>query len=105
MDKEIDTVEALQNVKGFKLVHLNIRSISKEIKQVKIMFFNSCLDVITLSETWMNKAVSSKLVNLEDYVMYRQDRNYKAVGKKRGGGLVTYIYTQDMRLIVVSYQI
>ena len=94
MDKQVDTVNALNKVKGFKLLHLNVRSLVKKIEQVKIMFFNSCLDVITMSETWMTTAVSSKMVNLDDYIMYRQDRNYKAVGKKRGGGLVTYIHSR-----------
>ena len=55
------------------------------------MFHESNLDVITLSETWLNEAVNLKTVNLEDYILYRQNIDLKAVVKKWGGGLLTYI--------------
>ena len=91
MDNEISTIRGLSELKGFKLLHLNVRSIIKKIDQIRIMFHESNLDVITLSETWLSEDVNSKSVTLEDYILYRQDRDFKAVAKKRGGGLLTYI--------------
>ena len=78
-------------IKGFKLLHMNVRSLSKKLDQVKLMFLESKLDVITISETWLNMVTSSNSLTLQDFVMYRQDRNLNVVKKKRGGGLLTYI--------------
>ena len=86
-----NTIEALSKLKGFKLLHMNVRSLPKKIDQIRLMLHDSNLDVITLSETWLTDSVNSKTVNLDNYVMYRQDRNFKLVSKKRGGGLLTYI--------------
>ena len=93
MDSKIDSLTDLSKVKGFKLVHLNVRSLTKKIDQVRLMFSGLNLDVLTISETWLNKSVSSGSVALNYYTLYRQDRNFATVKKKRGGGLLTYIRT------------
>ena len=35
MDKEVTTIQGLSELKGFKLVHLNVRSLHKKIDQVR----------------------------------------------------------------------
>ena len=94
MDNEVKDIEALSKVKGFKLVHLNVRSLVKKIDQVRILLGEANLDVITLSETWLSEAVHSNTVELDSYILYRQDRHFKRVGKKRGGGLLTFIHSK-----------
>ena len=91
MDKEINTLSELNQIKGFKLLHMNVRSLSKKMDQLRIVLHESNLDVIRFSETWLNKAVNSKSVALQNYILYRQDRDLNVVAKKRGGGLLTYI--------------
>ena len=66
MDDQIIIVDTLKAEKGFKLLHLNVRSLTKKIDQLRIMFEESKLDVITLSETWLNESVNSKSVNFKD---------------------------------------
>ena len=88
----MNTIQDLSQLKGFKLLHLNVRSLPKKIDQIRIMFHEMNLDVITFSETWLNDAVNSKTVALEDYILYRLDRDFRSVKKKRGGGLLTYIH-------------
>ena len=90
MDRITD-LAGLEKTKGFKMVHLNVRSIFKKMDQIRVMFNGSKLDVISFSETWLNKSVNSKSVDLEGYTLLRQDRNFSQVKKKRGGGLLTYI--------------
>ena len=58
------------------------------------MFPDANLDVLTVSETWLNKSVSSGSVTLDGYTMFRQDRDLKAAKKKRGGGLLTYVHSE-----------
>ena len=94
MDKEVHTLRELNELKGFKLLHMNVRSLTKKMDQIRVMLHDLNIDIITLSETWLNEAVNSKTVALQDYTLYRQDRNFKAVTKKRGGGLLTYIRSE-----------
>ena len=49
----ITGMESLGAVKGFKMVHWNVRSVLKKIDQIRTILVDSPLDVITLSETWL----------------------------------------------------
>ena len=92
MDKNIQNLGQLEESKGFKLLHVNVRSLTKKNDQLRAMFLNTSLDVITLSETWLNNFVSSANVALEGYSAFRQDRNLSLV-KKEKGRRPAYIYT------------
>ena len=88
----IETLEALGSAKGFKFVHLNVRSLPKKIDQIRIMLSDVNIDVITFSETWLKSYISTATVELDGYKSFRQDRG--AAGRrrvKRGGGLITYV--------------
>ena len=91
MDNEISNLDTLNKVKGFKILHLNVRSLPKKMDQIRLMLLKSNLEVITLSETWLNNSVSSISLSLDDYKLFRQDRNHVLVNKKKGGGLLTYV--------------
>ena len=78
------------NFKGFKVVHLNVRSLLKKVDQIRLITEGSEVDVITISETWLKPHLNSTLVSLDGYQTIRQDRG-NARGKKRGGGLVSYV--------------
>ena len=91
MDK-INSIGTLNKTKGFKILHVNVRSLLKKIDQFRMMLADVDLDVKSISETWLNESVSSKSVELDRYRLYRQDRDFSGVAKKRGGGLLTYIH-------------
>ena len=91
MDNIIEDIRDLNAQKGFKLAHLNIRSLFKKMDQLRILLDNSNVDVFTISETWLNPSIFSSSLNLRGYVQYRQDRGQGSNLKKRGGGLLTYI--------------
>ena len=95
MDTQIKDVESLSKEKGFKLVHMNVRSLTKKMDQMRVMLSGTGLDVITLSETWLDESVNSKSVDLTDYILYRQDRDKKKIKKKRGGGGCLHISTRN----------
>ena len=93
MANRVNILSDLDREMGFKLVHVNVRSLLKKIDQFRIMTTDLSLDVLTVSETWLNSSISSASVALEGYTLYRQDRETKTSkgGTKRGGGLLTYI--------------
>ena len=49
----IKTIQELGNAKGVKILHLNVRSVLPKIDQLRALFSDSKLDIVTLSETWL----------------------------------------------------
>ena len=91
MTSEIYNFYQLSTAKGFKIVHLNIRSLPKKIDQLRSILQGSNIDIITISETWLHSQVDSHLIHILGYTTYRQDRVTLGQGKCRGGGLITYV--------------
>ena len=89
----ISTLELLGGAKGLKLVHLNVRSLVKKIDQIRVLLEGATIDVVTFSETWLAHHLNSQIIHLEGYKSFRLDRasKTKKKGKKRGGGLITYV--------------
>ena len=86
------TFESLSLVKGFKLAHLNVRSLLKKIDQVRLLLQDVKLDVFTVSESWLQPHLDSSLIDMNGYRTFRLDRDrHSSKGSKRGGGLVTFI--------------
>nr|CAI5832947.1 unnamed protein product [Callosobruchus analis] len=64
---------------------LNIRSIFTGLNYFKTYIDSSDIDIITLTETWLNHQISSETVTLDKYKSLRADRG------SRGGGVGVYI--------------
>lgn len=75
--------------KGLVITHLNIRSLMGKLDEVKLMVLTNTktIDVLTLSETWLNASISDAEINLCGYISVRKNR----FGDKRGGGTLIYI--------------
>ena len=85
--------DEVKKAKGLKFSHLNIRSLINKVDQFRVHFARSNLDIITLSETWLTKDISSNILEMEGYQLYRGDRSFvehDGNGIKKGGGLVIY---------------
>ncbi len=67
--------------KGFKIGHLNIRSLVKNIDQLRIYLSNQEYDIC------INK-INNYEVSIDGYDLVRKDR------KRTGGGVAMYIETQ-----------
>ena len=99
----MDTTESIQKLKshkGLKLLHLNVRSLFLKIDQCRIAFEDAHLDIMTLSETWLNNSIPTSAVDLANYSSLRLDRKLANTNKKRGGGLITYVHQKHQRNIV-----
>ena len=81
--------------KGFHIVNVNIQSIRNKIDQLKYLFNNKEIDVLTLTETWLDERDKSEMYAISGFNLVRFDRlwgiNKKSNLPKRGGGLCMYI--------------
>ena len=71
-----------------KIIHLNIRSLrnTAHLIQLRELAISQKLDIITISETWLNSTVTNAEVSIIGYTLFRQDRP-----RKRGGGVCAFI--------------
>ena len=79
--------------KGFKIVHLNIRSLVNKYEQLKLELEYTNIYIFSVSETWLTEGVNSKILNIKGYNLERHDRCLIDVDTgipKRGGGLCIY---------------
>jgi len=69
---------------GLGIIHLNIRSLLPKIDMLRIWAKSSDADIIDLSETWLTKSSSDKVISIKRYNVFRTDR------PKKGGDVVIY---------------
>lgn len=81
------TWEEVKNKKGFKLCHINIRSLLPKFDIFVHEFLDNKLDVVGVSETWFHDIVNDNLILSPGYNLVRNDR----ASGKRGGGLCFYV--------------
>ena len=78
----------LQSSPGLKFVHINCRSLFKNLDQV-IENFKHC-DVVCCTETWLKPELSTSLLYFPGKRIFRLDRNLNN-GKMRGGGVCIFV--------------
>ena len=71
--------------RGFKIAHLNVRSLVKNIDQLRIYLQDQQFDVISINETMLDNTVADHEISIRGYDIIRKDRN------RNGGGVAIYI--------------
>ena len=71
--------------KGILFIHMSVRSLLKQISELRLIAVKSKAAVISLSETWLDNSVTDCEISIDDYCLIRRDRN------KNGGGVCMYI--------------
>ena len=71
-----------------KIAHLNIRSLrnTSHLIETKELVKSHKIDVLTMSETWLNSSVTNGEIAIDDYKIFRQDRLHK-----KGGGVCAFV--------------
>jgi exonuclease III len=69
---------------GICIGHLNMRSLLPKIEDIEILLANSNMDILTLSETWLDHTIQHE-IHIGGYTVIRKDRN------RHGGGVMMYI--------------
>ena len=78
----------IKNQKGIKIAHLNICSLYPKLDQLKLLLHDKILDILFISETWLNDTFSDSELLIPGYNLLRNDRSS---GRGLGGGLCVYI--------------
>ena len=94
MDDETNDVAG----KGLKVAHLNVRSImgGHKLEMVRNQIEGNSIDVFTMSESWLSKAIPDRIIECMNYNVVRLDWNWNDAGDgealpKRGGGVLNFI--------------
>ena len=83
---------------NFSLLHLNVRSLSKNIDHLKLLLhsLNHNFSVIALSETWLHSTSCMTELNIPGYNLITKNREDRV-----GGGVALYIST-DFQYVIRS---
>ena len=80
------------STKGFKLVHLNTRSIFKKLNLIGNQYEH--VDILCCSETWLDNRISNNLVKITGMQIYRTDRTQNLMDYNVhivGGGVCIFL--------------
>lgn len=64
MPNSIDTVK---DWKGFKIVHVNSRSVLQHFDELQTTFLDGCIDVVIFTESWLHSKCADSLIDVKGY--------------------------------------
>lgn len=73
-----------------KIAQLNTRSLIAHFLDVVSIIHNEEIDIFCITETWLTESISSEIVNIPGYHLYRSDRG----NDQRRGGVAAYVSTR-----------
>ena len=77
--------------KGLKIMHLNVRSIGNKLELIKILLLKRSIDILALTETWLDESWHDLELTIPGYNLFRQDRSSNIQARPRvGGGIAIY---------------
>ena len=82
---EYTSVEEYRTLKGFKIMHLNARSLLPKLDDI-VHNFTPHTNILCFTETWFKPELPMELTQIKGYQLVRNDRR-----KKRGGGTCIFI--------------
>lgn len=83
-----------QNAKYLKIIHFNAQGLLEgtHFENICSMLVKLDVDVIAISESWLNSNISNKMIDINRYQLFRSDRKFKrGLIKKEGGGVCMYV--------------
>ena len=90
----------MEGFKGITIGHLNIRSLNRKLEEVVRILALGDLEILCISESWLNKSVPDHMIAVNGYNLHRWDRNSDS-GKATGGGLLVY-YKNHLNVSAIS---
>ena len=71
------SIDEFRKQKGFKVVHLNVRSFFSKKESIEHDLLDGTTDILGLSETWLKEGIPNTMLNISKYQLVRQDRQQK----------------------------
>lgn len=91
-NNHLENILKLNEIKGFKVLSLNIRSVLPKINLLRCDFSDVSFDVFSLSESWLKPTIDNGLLGIQGYNFKRLDRTTLNLNGdiKAGGGIICY---------------
>ena len=80
-----------------RIGHINARSLMPSLDDVMEAISAHHLDLLCVSETWLQETVDSRFIAVPGYQVIRQDRPVRDGRRRRGGG-VAVLYRESLRI-------
>ena len=80
-----ESIRDMAKFDGITIAHLNIRSVNRKLEEVVRILAEGDIDILCLSESWLNPCVPDHMIAVNGYNLLRSDRT-KDSGKATGGG-------------------
>ena len=74
---------------ALKIAHINVRSLRKKVEQLKVVVKKYSIDILCISESWLQDTITDGDVAIEDFSIVRRDRRNRIRGG--GGGVAIYV--------------
>jgi len=74
---------------NLKCIYFKARSIVNKQKELNLLVTEEDIDIVGITETWLNDKISDEELSIKGYTLYRKDRNDTI--KTRGGGVAIYV--------------
>ena len=88
-DKSKTEENKLMRTNILECAYINARSIANKKKELELYLNEENIDIMGISETWLNESITDSEMNINGYTFLRRDRNN--MQKKRGGGVAFYV--------------
>ena len=59
----------------FKIAHINAQSFLPKYDELKLLLYSMQIDILCISETWLNADIGKTEIEIDNYVLYRLDWN------------------------------
>ena len=76
----INNINFLPSLKGFRVGHINLASLTKHIDELKIYLEKEPLDILSINESRLDETIITDFVNVPGYELITKNRN-----RTRGG--------------------
>ena len=58
---------------GFKILHFNTQSLLPKIDEIKLLVNYMNIDILCITESWLNDSIGNDEVAINGYILYRND--------------------------------
>ena len=83
------TSPRMQTTRGFKVAHLNVRSVVSKMNSIRQFLSENIVHIFTVSESWLNSSIADSESSVSGYSVLRNDRT------DRGGGGGVVVFARD----------
>lgn len=82
--------------KGLKIMHLNVRSIGNKRELIKILLLKRSIDILALTETWLDETWHDLELTIPGYNLFCKDRSSNIQARPRVGGEISIYIHEDL---------